>query len=241
MTTQSRRQCIVERLISYGALTIRDIEAGEEPFLYSSKNRGPGYLMIKGLVSQRMLLESMVELLAYKVQSEFPNIEYVSGNATGGMIPAFLLATRLEQLLGRTVPYFYVRNTRKIGGHGELITGDKNNDFFRRGRRGIVMEELVNFAETTCNSAIVQRDAGYDVRHGASLVNYDHAKSRELLASTGVTMLHLFTVGEILDLAEGKYEKRLVDDYRSYLANPVKWQLDRGYPLPETKETKEST
>lgn len=192
--------------------------------------------MIKGLVSQRILLENMVKLLAEKVADVFPDIEYVSGNATGGMIPAYILAGTLERLLGKPVPYFYVRNTRKIGGHGELLTGDKNNDYFKPGRRGLVMEELVNFAQTTCNSAIVQREAGYDVRHAASLVNYDHDTSRALLAETGITMVHLFTVSEILTLAEGLYDKHLVDDYREFLKSPVDWQLARGYELPEKKE-----
>lgn len=227
----------VEMLIRFNALTIRDIEGGEEPFLYSSGNRGPGYLMIKGLVSQRLLLENMIKVLADNVAEAFPDIEYVSGNATGGMIPAYVLAGTLERRLGRPVPYFYVRNTRKIGGHGELLTGDKNNEYFASGRRGLVMEELVNFAETTCNSAIVQREAGYDVRHAACLVNYDHVKSRVHLQANGITMVHLFTVGEILDLAVEFYDKRLVDDYRSFLANPSQWQLDRGYPLPQKKET----
>lgn len=174
-------QQFVDRIVGAHAVAIRDIEAGEKPFVYSSGNQGPGYLMFKGLVSQRQLLKAMVHHLAFKTLNIFPDVEYVAGNATGGMVPGWIMAEALSTLAGREVPYFYVRNTRKIGGHGELLTGDKNNDFFQPGRRGLVFEELVNFAETTTNSALVQRDAGYEVRFGATIVSYDQPRTRALL------------------------------------------------------------
>lgn len=236
MTSRAELRYIVAEMVRARALVIRDIAGGEETFVYSSKHRGPGYLMIKGLVSQRELLRLMVRLTAAKVADEFPDIEYVSGNATGGMIPAYVLAERLSVLFGRDIPYVYVRNTRKIGGHGEYITGDKNNDFFQPGRRGLVFEELVNFAQTTTNSALVQRDAGYDVRHAATFVSYDHAPARELLSMNGITMMHLMTVADILSAAEDVLEKRLVDDFRAYLTDPISWQLAHGITPPKKED-----
>lgn len=229
---------IVKHLIRYKAIQIRDFAAGEEPFEYSSGHHGPGYCMIKGLVSQRALLAAMVGALVPKVLDAFPDIEYVAGNATGGMIPAYVLAEKLGQRLGREVPYFYVRNTRKIGGHKELITGDQNNSFFVPGRRGLVLEELTNFAVTTCNSAIVQREAGYDVRHAATLVDYNHQASRDRLNQNGVTLTSLLTVHDILDLAEaqGALKPHLVADYRAFLSDPIAWQIARGIPLPSEKK-----
>lgn len=228
----------VRGIIEAHALTIRDIEGGEDPFVYSSGNRGPGYLMFKGLVSQRSLLTAMVHHLAFKTLSIFPDVEYVAGNATGGMVPGWVMAEALSTLTGREVPYFYVRNTRKIGGHGELLTGDKNNNFFVPGRRGLVFEELVNFAQTTTNSAIVQREAGYDVRFGATLVSYDQPRTRALLDEAEIELVHLFSVKEILDIAEGgNYEKRLVDDYRAFLTDPIGWQLAHGIEPPKKEET----
>lgn len=225
----------VGQIIGAQALALRDVAAGESPFKYSSGNFGPGYLMVKGLVSQRELLKGLITLLAEKVEDAFPEIEYVAGNATGGMVPGYILAEVLTWRLGREVPYIYIRNTRKIGGHGEYITGDKNNSFFVPGRKGLVFEELVNFAVTTTNSALVQRDAGYDVRFAATIVSYNHDRLKRLLSDTGVTLIHLLTVEDILSVAEKGYiEKRLVDDYRSFLADPQGWQSTRGI-VPEKK------
>lgn len=228
---------LVQSMVDIGAIAIRDVDGGETPFEYSSGNFGPGYVMVKGLVTQKPLLEAMVYHLAYRVVDVFPEVEYVAGNATGGMIPAWIMAEALTTLLNRRVEYFYVRNTRKIGGHGELITGDNLNAFFVSGRRGIVMEELVNFADTTCNSAIVQREKGYVVDFAATLLNYDHAKSRERLTQEGVELISLFRLAEVLDIVESEqmFSPHLVKSWRDFLKDPMGWQSARGI-VPKQRE-----
>lgn len=229
MSQDSETRALIRQVIRIGGLSLRDIDAGDPPFLYSSGNKGPGYVMIKGLVSQRMLLSSLVMALSRKVAAATRDIEYVAGNATGGMIPAWMLADCLSTLYGRGVPYFYVRETRKKGGHGETITGDKLNDFFAKGRRGIVMEELVNFAQTTVNSAELQREAGYVVHDAATILFYDHAKANEQLAAAHLNMTHLFTLEHMLQEAEEMFPSRLIADYRAFLADPPVWMAMRGF------------
>lgn len=237
MSQDSLLEDFVDRMVAVGAISIRDVDAGETPFLYSSGNFGPGYLMVKGLVSQRKLLEALVGHLAYKVLDIFPDVEYVAGNATGGMVPAWIMAGKLSELLGREVPYFYVRNTRKKGGHNELLTGDKYNDFFVPGRRGLVLEELVNFAETTCNSALVQREAGFDVRFAAAIASYDQPKARELLRETDVELIELLTIKRMLESLEdrGTFQPHLIASWKEFLASPMEWQRKRGI-TPNPKE-----
>jgi len=43
------------------ALTIRDVDGGESPFLYASGNWGPGYIMIKGLVGRKKIIKSLIK------------------------------------------------------------------------------------------------------------------------------------------------------------------------------------
>lgn len=223
-------ESLVRQMLDAHTLALRDIEGGDEPFEYSSGNHGPGYLMVKGLVSQTALMEALVYNTAVKVLEEFPDIEYVSGNATGGMVPGWIMHQALSKLTGRHIPYFYVRGTRKLGGHGELLTGDKNNDFFATPRTGLVVEELVNFATTTTNSALAQREAGHVVNHAATLMFYGHEHAIDLLNDTNVRLIHLFTVSEFLDIAvRTGADPRLVNDYRAFLADPSGWQRSHGF------------
>lgn len=226
---QTIRRDFVRQMLDAKILEFRDVTKGEDPFVYSTGNKGPGYLMVKGLVSQRRLFKALVYHLAFAVLDTFPDVEYVAGNVTGGVVPGWELADALSTLTARHIPYVYVRDARKQGGQGEQITGDKNNDFFRPGRRGIVVEELVNYAQTTTNSALVQREAGLDVRHAATILFYDQPEARALLFKHGVQLIPLFTLPELLDIAvEAGADPFSVDEFRGFLIDPAGWQRERG-------------
>src|SRR3989344_4819831 len=116
----------VAKIVDSGAVEIRDIDGGEKPFVYSSGNCGPGYLQVKGLVGQPEILMFLVAQLAYEV-TEKANFDFINGNATGGMIFGWQLRNFVSELTNRSFPFTYLRESRKEGGRGELITGVENN------------------------------------------------------------------------------------------------------------------
>lgn len=230
---------IGSRIVDAGGLEIRDIDAGQQPFDYSSANRGPGYVMVKGLVGQPHVMQFLTEQLALKLIDQM-NFDFIAGNATGGMVPGWQLRNDLEGLTGKEVPYVYVRETRKIGGQGEHITGDGNNPLIQKGMRALVFEELVNFAQTTTNSAQVLREAGYVADDGATILFYDNPSAVDSLRENGVRLTPLITLPTLIDVAErtGKFNQRAVASYREFLADPVEWQLKRGFVVPEATAQK---
>ncbi len=226
-------------IISAGGLEVRDVDAGESPFLYTTGNWGPGYVQIKGLVGQRKVLKSLVRQLAHKVAPLHGKaFDFIEGNATGGMIPGWQLCDYVEQELGLEegdIPYCYLRGSRKVAGHGELITGDRNNPEIRKGMRALVVEEMVNFAQTTTNAAIEYREAGYPVTYAATIMPYDHSHANELLKKTGVTLISVITLPQLLDVAEGTdISQAGINTYREFLRDPIKWQLDKNLPIPDS-------
>jgi hypothetical protein len=68
------------KIIDGGALEIRDVDAGEESFLYRSGNRGPGYLMIKGLVGQPSIMKYLVRQLALNLLEKGYRVDGTSWN-----------------------------------------------------------------------------------------------------------------------------------------------------------------
>jgi len=218
------------KILGAGILEIRDVEKGNSPFLYASGNWGPGYVTIKSLVSDRPLLKVLVRLLARKIATvEEREISFVAGNVTGGMIPGWLLAGELRDWYGRDTPFFYVRNTRKKGGQKELVTGLLGR--IGPWSRGIVVEELVNFAQTTCNSVVAVRDErGSIVKDAACILFYDNPVAKESLAKLGVEMTYLFTLRDLLlgALKFKTHPERLVKEYLRFLDDPLAWQAERG-------------
>jgi len=223
-------QRLIQEVIVAGAVEIRDIERGEKPFLYSSGNWGPGYISIKGLGGRaKATLKALTLWLAAEIAERTESIDFVAGNVSGGMIPGWELSEYLEILLRKEIPFVYIRDTRKKGGQRELVTGLPSPKILS-GSRGIDVEELVNFAETTCHGVSALRAAGCRVNHAACILFYENPEAIKALREADVEMVSLFTLTEMLDVLERShmYEKRLLDEWREWREDPFQWQTQRG-------------
>jgi hypothetical protein len=111
------------------------------------------------------------------------------------------------------------------------------HEFFENQAATAWHEEIVNFAETTCNSALVQREAGYDVRFAAAIASYDQPRARDRLRETDLELIELLTIKRMLDSLEerGTFAPHLIASWREFLAGPVEWQNKRGI-IPNTKQ-----
>lgn len=242
MEARTKIEEIVLMVLKAGVVEIRDVPlevTNEEveklpqenqPFLYASGNWGPGYVSIKNLVGQKRIIKFLTQQLAQLVVERVPYLNFVGGNVTGGIIPGWLLSEELETLFGRTIPFVYIREARKKGGQKELITGITNNPEIPPNANGLVVEELVNFAQTTCNGAEALRDAGYIVTHAATILFYNNPKAIRALKEHSIEMIYLFTLPDLLVVAE-KYKThslKAIDGYREFLVDPLGWQTARG-------------
>ena len=241
-----RRETTIEKnalaIIKAGAVEIRKIplrvtneevkklSLENQPFLYSSGNWGPGYLMIKGLVGRKRILKPLVRQLALLVAERIPNLDFIAGNVTGGMMPGWILSEELEPILGREIPFVYIRPSRKSGGQKELVTGLKGNPDIPPTPQGLVIEELVNFAETTCNGIEALRDDKVPAIYAATILFYNNPRAIETLKDNRVEMIYLLTLPELLEVAERHqtHSQEAIADYREFLKDPLKWQAKRG-------------
>lgn len=218
------------QLLQAGAMEIRDVDSGAEPFLYASGNWGPGYITVKGLVGRKELFKALTKATALKAAETSLQVNFVAGNVTGGVVPGWLISEYLGEKVGRTVPFVYIRESRKAGGQKELITGIAGNPEIRQGDSCLVVEELVNFSQTTCNSVALLRSLGYLATHAACILFYNNPRSIEVLREHCIEMVYLFTLPELLETAEqeGTHSAKLIGKYREFLADPLGWQAARG-------------
>lgn len=229
---------IVHKIIAAKCISIRDVDnkkEPEEPFVYSSGNRGPGYVMIKGLVGHPETFNFLMQQLSEKIHVSDVQFDFINGNVTGGMIPGWEIRNRCSALQNREIPYVYLREARKQGGHNELITGNDNNPNIQQGMNVLIVEELVNYGETTLNAAKILRECGYVVTHAACILSYNHDKVINNFKEAGITLISLITLDEILNVAESHslIKSSLINSYREYLADSITWQIKRKYVIPE--------
>lgn len=221
---------VARLIIDAGGLDIRDVNSGQEPFLYSSGNYGPGYVNIKGLVGREEVFKTLTEQCALKLADEEADFFFIAANATGGMVPGYQVREDYTRITGRRVPYIYVRNTRKIGGHQEYTTGLKDNPEIPLGSKPLIFEELVNFAQTTGNSRKVLADEGYIATHAGTLLHYENPEAIKRLTEEGLTLIWVARLNRVLEVAGdlGAFPPSAIDDYQEFLRDPKTWQESRG-------------
>ncbi|OGI28704.1 MAG: hypothetical protein A2288_03880 [Candidatus Moranbacteria bacterium RIFOXYA12_FULL_44_15] len=227
----SKRRNFIRSIFEYNRIEIRDVDAGEDPFLYSTKNHGPGYVDVKGGVGVDEFFEPALDLLADIVVRDQVPLDLVIGMMTGGALPGYRLKQHLQERLGKRIVYIYQRGARKEGGHGELDTGDRNNPFITDKCCGLVVEELVNFAGTTTTGVLYERKKGRIVDHAACILFYKNPVAIERLKTNNITLHWAVTLPEVLDfgLREEAITQRQFDQYKAFLKNPKVWNMNRGY------------
>ncbi len=225
-------------IVRTGRLDIRDVDGkGEEPFLYSSMNSGPGYLNIKGACGLDEVFEPLCQQSALSILEQEAQFDFVAGNATGGMIPAYRVKQLLSEYTGRSIPYAYLRSTRKLGGHGEYTTGTSNNPHITKEMRPLIYEELVNYAETTGNAAVVWRD--YEHHNPAvsagTILEYANPEANRRLTQEGLTLVSVIDLPTVLNVAEDLklFSPSAINGFREFLASPSKWMSARGIQKKE--------
>jgi len=226
---------IMRLILESGGIEIRDVEKGEEPFLYSTGNHGPGYVDIKGRVGFDDVFEPMISALADLLIAKNIDFELVVGMVTGGVIPGYCLKQIVSQRLGKPVVFIYQRGARKAGGHRELDTGDRGNLLIRPGCRTLIVEELVNFAGTTTNGALYERDVkGRNVVGAATILFYQNPVAIERLRANRIPIHYLIGLKDDLlpfALNEGFFSQHLVRQYLEFLNDPAGWHAKFNLPF----------
>jgi orotate phosphoribosyltransferase len=114
---------------------------------------------------------------------------------------------------------------------GSVEASLEESALIKPGASGIVTEELVNFAHSTSQSIVVLRDLGFNVENAATLLFYGNPKAVETLKSHKIHMTSLFTLHDLLFIAEEHetHPREAIQKYREFLKDPIKWNRDRGY------------
>jgi orotate phosphoribosyltransferase len=92
------------------------------------------------MLVDKKILETAAQQIASAVFDYIhEEIHFVAGGAPGGMILGHRISEILSLYYGRHVPFVYVRDKKKTGGHGEMITGIQNNPFFKEGMTALAI------------------------------------------------------------------------------------------------------
>jgi orotate phosphoribosyltransferase len=138
---------LTELLLKYKIVELRP----NEPFTFASGIKSPIYCDARKIISHPDLRKPIAEAIANQIKESYPDVEVISGVATGSIA----LAAWVSDILN--LPMIYYRKPKGYG-HNNTIEGE-----FTKGQKVVVIEDVVSTGGSCLNAVESLRDGGLDV------------------------------------------------------------------------------
>ena len=194
----------------------------EEPYILTSGWASPVYVDCRKVISFPRARAKISELAAAAIvdASGYESVDAIAGGETAGIPYAAWIADRLM------LPMLYVRKKPKGFGRNAQIEGD-----FAPGARVVLVEDLASDGASKVNFCNAIREAGALIDYAFVVFFYGvFPGALKSLEDTGVRLGYLANWWDVLEVAEagGQFDKRTIDDVRTFLHDPVQWSSLHG-------------
>ncbi|EME69765.1 orotate phosphoribosyltransferase [Paramagnetospirillum caucaseum] len=194
----------------------------EEPYILTSGWASPVYVDCRKVISFPRARTKISELMSNAILREvgYESTEAVAGGETAGIPYAAWISDRLN------LPMLYIRKKPKGFGRNAQIEGD-----FKDGDRVVLVEDLASDGASKVNFVNALRQAGAKVDHSFVVFFYGvFPGALKSLEEIGVSMGYLCNWWDVLEVVEqeGQFDKRAIEEVRSFLHDPVQWSSLHG-------------
>ena len=162
----------------------------EEPFTWASGIKSPVYCDNRLTLSDPEVRMDVESGLAQLIKENYPSAEALMGTSTAGIAHAAITA----HLMG--LPMGYVRSGHKDHGRGNQIEGR-----LEKGRKVVVVEDLISTGGSVIEVVNVLREAGAEVLGVVSIFTYGMQKGLDRLSAAEVKNVSLTNFDVIAEVA----------------------------------------
>ncbi|RAU20908.1 orotate phosphoribosyltransferase [Paramagnetospirillum kuznetsovii] len=189
----------------------------EEPYILTSGWASPVYVDCRKVISFPRARAKISELMSAAILREvgYESSDAIAGGETAGIPYAAWVSDRLA------LPMLYIRKKPKGFGRNAQIEGD-----FKDGDRVVLVEDLASDGASKVNFVNALRQAGAKVDHSFVVFFYGvFPGALKSLEEIGVSMGYLCNWWDVLEVVEeeGQFDRRAVEEVRSFLHDPVQW------------------
>ena len=146
-----------------------------EPFTWASGIKSPVYCDNRLLLGFPEIRAEIENILKEVIESQYPEAEVLMGTSTAGIPHAAIVAEKMG------LPMGYVRSGNKDHGRGNRIEGADP-----RGKKTVIVEDLISTGGSVIEVAEALREAGAEVLGIASLFTYGLQKGIDRLAAANL-------------------------------------------------------
>ena len=197
---------IAEKLLEVEAIKLNH----KNPFTWSSGWKSPIYCDNRLALSFPAIRTYIKEALANAIRENFSVAEYVAGVATAGIPQGALVADVLS------LPYIYVRPKPKEHGMGNQIEGR-----IEKGKKVVLVEDLVSTGGSSLKAADALKDAGMEVVGMVAIFTYGFELAEKNFKKAGIPLVCLSDFNALLEKA---LEKKYLDE--NQMIHVKSWRLD---------------
>lgn len=180
-------------------------------FTWTSGLKSPIYCDNRLTMSYPNIRKKIAQLFKDKINKLEIKPDLIAGCATAGIPHAAWLADLMD------LPMVYVRSSPKGHGKGNQIEGA-----IHKGKKAIVIEDLVSTGGSSINAARALQQEGIEVIAVLAIFTYNLQRSKELFEQEQIPLYTLTTLDDLADILvqDGKLneqEKRELLNWRNHL------------------------
>lgn len=180
---------VAEKLLQVNAVKLNP----ENPFTWASGWKSPIYCDNRKVLSFPFTRDFIKSEMCNVIFEKFPEAELLAGVATAGIAWGAMAADQLK------LPYVYVRPKPKEHGLGNQIEG-----FYEKGRKTVVIEDLVSTGKSSLQVVDVLKEAGLNVIGMVSIFTYGFPVATEAFQRASLEYHSLTDYPALIDLAVSK-------------------------------------
>jgi orotate phosphoribosyltransferase len=189
------------------------------PFTFASGIKSPIYCDGRIIMSIPDLRKTIAYNLALKIKQAYPDVEVISGVATGSIAMSAWIAEILN------LPLIYYRKPKGYG-HNNTVEGQ-----FQPGQKVVVVEDVVSTGGSCLTAVESLRAVGLDVLGVAFIYSHGMTKSIEAFDFANCKFVSLCGLEDALESANesGILTGQQVETVKDWKADPINWGAINGF------------
>ena len=182
----TNEKAIAEKLLQINAIKL----SPQQPFTWASGWKSPIYCDNRRVLSFPFVRDFIKSEMCNVVFDQFPNADILAGVATAGIPWGAMVADQLK------LPFIYVRPKPKEHGLGNQIEG-----FFEKGKKVLLIEDLISTGKSSLEVAQVLREAEVEVVGMVSIFTYGFDVATTAFKNAAIEYRSLTNYPTLIDLA----------------------------------------
>ena len=185
----TNEKAVAEKLLQINAIKL----SPQQPFTWASGWKSPIYCDNRKVLSFPFIRDFIKSEMCNVVFEQFSQADILAGVATAGIPWGAMVADQLK------LPFIYVRPKPKEHGLGNQIEG-----FYEKGKKVVVIEDLISTGKSSLEVVEVLRKAEVEVVGMVSIFTYGFDVATKAFAATGVNYTSLTNYATLIELAVEK-------------------------------------